>query len=197
MGRVARPLAERFWSKVAAPNENGCRLWTGRLKSDPDGGYGLLGDNARAHRVAWELANGPIPVGLFVCHRCDVRACVEVSHLFLGTAADNNADMRAKGRGSDGERHRTATDPARPRREKAGRAKLTEAVVAGIRVDLAQGERRQAIADRLGLSVTTVARIARGLGRGSWPIGGPQYGPLPPHAFGIGRPGERPGNVSA
>ncbi len=194
MGRVARPLAERFWSKVAAPNERGCRLWTGRLT---ECGYGRFGNHWRAHRVAWELAHGPVPAGLFVCHRCDVRTCVEVSHLFLGTAADNNADMHAKGRASGGVPHRVATDPKRPRREKAGRARLTEAAVASIRACLDLGEPHRDIADRFGVHPRTVGRIARGVGRGSWPIGGPQYGPLPPHAAGIGRPGDRPGNVSA
>jgi len=51
-----------------------------------------------AHRLAWEEAKGPIPDGLFVLHRCDVRGCINVDHLFLGTAKDNTHDMMAKGR---------------------------------------------------------------------------------------------------
>ncbi|MHB1172823.1 MAG: HNH endonuclease signature motif containing protein [Lacisediminihabitans sp.] len=50
------------------------------------------------HRLAWQDANGPIPDGMLVCHRCDNPACYHLPHLFLGTYADNNRDMVAKGR---------------------------------------------------------------------------------------------------
>ena len=88
---------ERFWSRVDR-SPGGCWEWTGRRAR---GGYGEIwwhGRDQRSHRVAWELLEGPIPEGLFVCHHCDNPPCVRTSHLFLGTALDNNRDRQAKGR---------------------------------------------------------------------------------------------------
>lgn len=101
-----RPLAERFWEKVDKSGD--CWLWTGR----PDGrmGYGRIREGVAgsatllAHRVAWELAFGPVPAGLDVCHTCDIPLCVRPDHLFLGTTLDNMADAKAKGRMATGDR---------------------------------------------------------------------------------------------
>lgn len=91
-----RPLAERLVTRLAR-RESGCLEWTGATLK----GYGQVGDGQKvlyAHRVAYELAYGPIPDGLHVLHRCDNPPCCEPSHLFVGTHAENMTDMADKGR---------------------------------------------------------------------------------------------------
>lgn len=100
-GPEPTPIEDRFWSKVNRESASGCWLWTAATIR----GYGqIIGWRQGkkrplyAHRVAWELANGPIPAHLSVLHKCDVPLCVNPDHLFLGTQADNLIDAREKGR---------------------------------------------------------------------------------------------------
>lgn len=91
----------RFLAKVGIGSLDECWEWTAARHPSGYGTFYFNGKWSRAHRTAWELANGPIPEGLLVLHRCDNPPCVNPRHLWLGTDADNTRDMIAKGRGND------------------------------------------------------------------------------------------------
>lgn len=92
---------QRFEAKCAAPDAQGCIKWLGTKTRS---GYGAFryGDRSSlrttTHRIAWALKRGAIASEILVLHRCDNPSCVNVNHLFLGTAADNTHDMMAKNR---------------------------------------------------------------------------------------------------
>lgn len=96
-------LVERFEKYIAHEPNTGCWLWTGAMTKS---GYGrfivsIPGSKAitkRAHRVSFELYKNKIPNGMFVLHKCDIPACVNPDHLFLGTHTDNIRDSVKKKR---------------------------------------------------------------------------------------------------
>jgi hypothetical protein len=98
------PTAVRFWKKVdQSGGPDACWVWTAGRGGTMGYGSFQMGTyrnthHVRAHRMAWELTNGPIPAGKYVCHRCDNPPCCNPAHLFLGTQGDNLRDMYAKGR---------------------------------------------------------------------------------------------------
>ena len=89
---------ERFAEKVERCEGDGCFLWKSAKTEAGYGAFYFRGSRQRAHRVAWVLERGDIPEDASILHRCDNPACVRVSHLFLGSQADNLSDMVGKGR---------------------------------------------------------------------------------------------------
>jgi hypothetical protein len=108
---TAMPFDEaKFWARAEPEPNSGCLLWPGAHTAS---GYGLVpfpvrGKLQGTHRMAYRLAKGEIPQGMFVCHRCDTKACMNPDHLFLGTQFDNMRDAVSKG----------IMDPGRPGRSK-------------------------------------------------------------------------------
>lgn len=145
--RLSKPTP--FWENVAKSDGDGCWEWTaGRGKV----GYGMAsyrGGRWYAHRLSWTLTVGEIPAGTWVLHRCDNRLCVRPDHLFLGTAADNTADMLTKRRGLVG--------------EKNGHARLTADVVRFCRAAYAAGGiTHRELAARFGVATVTMTNAITG-----------------------------------
>jgi hypothetical protein len=141
---------------------SGCWLWTACLDDKGYGRIGLGGKYGRpvqAQRASWMIHRGEVPSGLAVCHRCDVPACVNPAHLFLGTQSENHADMVAKNRHAKGDRARPK-NPARG--SQLPGAKLTEQSVAEIRDAAKRDVRASTLALQHGVSVENVRLIVAG-----------------------------------
>lgn len=138
---------QRFFSK-AQKTATGCWLWP--VVYGGNKGYArafVAGRRHPAHRIAYALEHGPISNGLIVCHRCDVRNCVNPAHLFVGTDADNARDRDEKGRGA---RHDGLHN---------GRAKLTPDAIETMRALRDGGATYRDLGRRFGVS-DVAARLA-------------------------------------
>lgn len=160
-----------FWDQVDRSGE--CWPWTGHLDRYGYGRvygvkYGLGKRPALAHRVAWLLTHGSLDPDICVLHHCDNPPCARPNHLFLGTKADNTADMMAKGRArfNEGRAPESLTHG-----ERNGIAKLTESVVVEMRKRAAAGEHYIVLAEAYGISRSRANAIILGNGwRHVWPF---------------------------
>lgn len=142
---------DRFWQYVNLGNPSDCWEWQGCISTTGYGKFRLNGRHMLAHRVSWELHNGPIPAGMHICHSCDNPACVNPHHLWLGTPADNMHDRDEKGRHI----------APHTRGEAHGRAKITEAQVMMMRKLWKQGVSQSEIGRRFGISSHQAHMIVR------------------------------------
>lgn len=146
---VDADIERRFWAKVRKIPD-GCWEWQAKT----DRGYGRMATSNRkqvpAHRLSYEIAYGPIPDGLIICHRCDNRRCVRPDHLFAGTYKENTADMYAKGR----------HDP--PRGNRQPRSKLNPAMVRDLRARRMNGESINGLARSFGINYRSAYDIVTG-----------------------------------
>ena len=94
----AVPAAERFERDLERLPWSGCWVWTRCVNSTGYGSIGVDGKMVNVHRFSWRLHFGEIPKGQYVLHKCDVRACVNPQHLFLGSQLQNIRDGQGKGR---------------------------------------------------------------------------------------------------
>lgn len=151
--RQARPTSEqRFLSLVRRSGPDECWLWTGGSYPSGYGQFWYEGRNHTAHRISYLLFVGAIEEGNVVCHRCDVRHCVNPKHLFIGTQAVNIDDKVSKDRQAKGVGH--------------GNAVLTDATVRMIRQLHAAGHTQASIARTFRVSRSNVHQIVH---RQAWP----------------------------
>jgi len=137
---------ERFLLKVK--KTNACWLWTGCIGKYGYGDFSFNGKNIGAHRMAYELFVGPAPVGLEVCHHCDIRSCVNPAHLFTGTGKENSEDAKLKGRTCVGVKH--------------GMAVLNEEQVVAIRKGFRDWQRANFLSRKYNVTPSAIWKITAG-----------------------------------
>lgn len=150
-------VVERFEAKYIPEPNSGCWLWTANIFPNGYGQFRVSKDPEKrcegAHRVSYQLFRGSIDDGMCVCHRCDMRSCVNPDHLFLGTKGDNNRDAATKGRSRWKENRPTENIL---RRSNHPMALLSDGDVEVIR---ASSETSSKLAKKYGVSYTHIWRI--------------------------------------
>lgn len=144
---MKQSLTDRFEAKYSASSYANCWPWLGAHHGKGYGHFQLKGKCEKAQRVSYSLYVGDLKPGLLVMHKCDNPPCVNPAHLFLGTNAENMADMKAKGRGNG------------PRGVAQHLSKLTEQDVREIRATPPRNGRK--LAARYGVSPTTISAIRK------------------------------------
>jgi hypothetical protein len=148
---VKSSYADRFAASILPEPNSGCWLWDAGIDAY---GYGRIasgkrpGEKLKAHRLSYELHCGPISHGANVLHRCDVRLCVNPSHLFLGSHQDNHADMVRKRRHCIGARN--------------GRAILSDGAVRAARAAFSDGATVACLALHYGVRHVTMGHAVTG-----------------------------------
>ena len=146
--RIRTTDIQRFRAKCHMTDLNGCWVWTAGKDKDGYGKFWIDGATLRAHRVAYVIAFGKIPDDLCVCHVCDNPSCVNPSHLWAGTQAENNSDKGDKGRAPRGSTH--------------PRNKLSEGIVRQIMELKTDGVGPSDIGRQVGIPVGHVSNIFYG-----------------------------------
>ena len=165
MSRPKMDLATRFWSKVNKPAPDTCWEFQGAKHNFGYGLFQFAGKCHAAHRIAYQLAYGAIPDGLFVLHNCDNPPCVNPLHLRLGTPADNMQDKTTRKRNNNPIGDRSGRR-LHPERYGTGAdhplAKLSSSEVAELRARYTQGGISQRkIAEVYGITQAAANRIIR------------------------------------
>lgn len=176
---LASAQMDRFWSKVdkngpphpSDPGLGQCWIWTTGKCKDGYGKFAItaprgerpLQKHVRAHRFSYEMVSGASDPTLAMLHSCDRPACVNPAHLRPGTAGENYADAKRRGRNTEGIRHGMSTRPGYlPRGERHYRARLTEIQVVEAIELYASGERPCDLARRYGVSQNSILSAVTG-----------------------------------
>jgi DNA-binding XRE family transcriptional regulator len=156
----------RFWEKADKGEGDTCWQWRGATTKKGYGTYRII-DNGHprmigAHCFAFLLAGGTIPSGTEVCHVCDNPACINPSHLWVGTHQENMKDASVKGRIQCGDLHYTRRMPEKTYGSKNSQARLTEAQVRTIRSRAMHGTTHNEMAVQFHVSRPTISMIVEG-----------------------------------